>query len=122
MTRKNIFRESIELQLKAKEIGLDWLEVSGVIHKLKEETEEVIEAINTEDKIAMKEEIGDLLFTVLCLSRHLDIKPEEILDQANKKFNFRYIQVLNHLKKQDKKYAEPKEMEKIWQVIKNQKQ
>ena len=77
--------------LSAKEIGLDWLEVSGVIHKLKEETDEVIEAIDLEDKMAMREEIGDLLFTVLCLSRHLDISPDEILDSANKKFNARCL-------------------------------
>ena len=120
MSKKSIFQESIDLQLKAKEIGLDWLEVSGVIHKLKEETDEVIEAIDLEDKIAMREEIGDLLFTVLCLSRHLDINPDEILDSANKKFNTRYIQVLNYLKKQGKDYAGPKEMEEIWQIIKKQ--
>tara|TARA_B100001094_G_C17702948_1_gene563607 strand:+ start:220 stop:585 length:366 start_codon:yes stop_codon:yes gene_type:complete len=120
MNKKNIFQESIDLQLKAREIGLDWLEVSGVIQKLKEETEEVIEAINLEDKMAMREEIGDLLFTVLCLSRHLDISPDEILDSANKKFNTRYIRVFNYLKKQGKDYANPKEMEEIWQIIKKE--
>ena len=120
MSKKNIFQESIDLQLKAKEIGLDWLEVSGVIHKLKEETEEVIEAINSKDKMAMREEIGDLLFTILCLSRHLDLRPDEILDLANKKFDARYTQVLNYLKKNGKDYADPKEMEDIWQMIKKQ--
>ena len=82
MNKKTIFQESIDLQLKAKAIGLDWLEVEGVIGKLKEETQEVIEAIELADKSAIREELGDLLFTILCLSRHLDINPEDILDSA----------------------------------------
>ena len=59
MNKKTIFQESIDLQLKAKEIGLDWLEVDGVINKLSEETDEVIEAITSGDRLAIKEELGD---------------------------------------------------------------
>ena len=120
MNKKTIFQESIDLQLKAKEIGLDWLEVDGVINKLSEETDEVIEAITTGDRSAIKEELGDLFFTLLCLSRHLEQCPEEILTSANKKFESRYTKVLNHLTKMDKNYAGPKEMEQIWQIIKKQ--
>ena len=118
MNKKTIFQESIDLQLKAKEIGLDWLEVDGVINKLSEETDEVIEAIKSGDRSAIKEELGDLFFTLLCLSRHLEQCPEEILTSANKKFESRYTKVLNHLNMMDKKYADPEEMEQIWQIIK----
>ena len=121
MNKKTIFQESIDLQLKAKAIGLDWLEVEGVIGKLKEETQEVIEAIELADKSAIREELGDLLFTILCLSRHLDINPEDILDSANKKFKSRYTKVLNYLKKEKISYANPQEMEKIWRNIKKEK-
>ena len=120
MNKKTIFQESIDLQLKARAIGLDWLDVDGVINKLNEETREVIEAITSGEKIAIKEELGDLLFTLLCLSRHLEICPEEILDLANKKFKSRYTKVLNHLNKINKSYAGPEEMEKIWRIIKKQ--
>ena len=120
MSKKTIFQESIDLQLKARAIGLDWLDVDGVINKLNEETREVIEAINSGESIAIKEELGDLLFTFLCLSRHLEISPEEILDLANKKFESRYTKVLNHLDKINKNYAGPEEMEKIWRIIKKQ--
>ena len=120
MNKKRIFQESIDLQLKARAIGLDWLDVDGVINKLNEETREVIEAINSGERTAIKEELGDLLFTLLCLSRHLEICPEEILDLANKKFESRYTKVLNHLNKINKNYAGPEEMEKIWQIIKKQ--
>jgi len=120
MSKKTIFQESIDLQLKARAIGLDWLDVDGVINKLNEETREVIEAINSGESIAIKEELGDLLFTFLCLSRHLEISPDEILDLANKKFESRYTKVLNHLDKINKNYAGPEEMEKIWRIIKKQ--
>ena len=55
MNKKTIFQESIDLQLKARAIGLDWLEVDGVINKLNEETREVIEAITSGERIAIKE-------------------------------------------------------------------
>ncbi len=45
MNKKDIFKESMDLQIKAKDIGLDWLEIDGVITKLKEETQEVEAAI-----------------------------------------------------------------------------
>lgn len=120
MNKKTIFQESIDLQLKAKEIGLDWLEVNGVVNKLYEEANEVVEAIASGDKLTIKEELGDLFFTLLCLSRHLEQCPEEILTLANKKFESRYTKVLNHLSKTGKSYADPEEMEKIWQIIKKQ--
>lgn len=120
MNKKNIFTESLDLQIAAKNIGLDWLEVDGIISKIKEETQEVDEAIKNEDNLAIKEELGDLIFTILCLMRHLNHDPEEIIDLANTKFKKRYQQVLNLLNQQGKNYANPEEMEKLWQIIKKQ--
>ncbi len=48
MTKKDIFKESMDLQIKAKDIGLDWLEIDGVITKLKEETQEVQVAMTSQ--------------------------------------------------------------------------
>ena len=45
MNKKNIFKESLDLQIAAKNIGLDWLEIEGIIDKMKEETKEVDDAI-----------------------------------------------------------------------------
>ena len=118
MNKKNIFKESMDLQIAAKSIGLDWLEVDGIISKIREETEEVDEAIKNHDNTAIKEELGDLVFTILCLMRHLDYDPEEIIELANLKFKKRYEQVLKLLKKEGKNYANPEEMEKLWQIIK----
>ena len=121
MNKKNIFQESIDLQLEAKEIGLDWLDIDGVLKKLREETDEVTEAISQNNEQSMKEELGDLLFTFLCLTRHLHCDPENVLQLANEKFSKRYNKVLDLLKSRGKSYAEPEEMEELWQIIKAKK-
>ena len=95
MTEKNIFDESMILQIQAKEVGLDWLEIKGVMNKLKEEIKEVEEAIEVDDQAKIKEEIGDLLFTIICLTRHLKINPNLILKLANEKFRARFEKVLS---------------------------
>jgi len=121
MSNKNIFKKSLELQLKAKDIGLDWLEIEGVISKLKEETAEVEEAIENNDKEAINEELGDLFFTFLCLTRHLDCDPEEVLGLANIKFKKRFDEVKELLKKEEMTYANPEEMDRLWRIIKKEK-
>jgi len=118
MDKKNIFKESFDLQVAAKKIGLDWLETDGIINKINEETQEVDEAIKQQDAVAIKEELGDLTFTLLCLMRHLNCEPEEIIELANTKFKKRYEQILNLLQQEGKGYASPEEMEKLWQIIK----
>ena len=119
MNKKDIFKESMDLQIKARDIGLDWLEIDGVITKLKEETQEVQEAIENKDKQAIREELGDLFFTFLCLTRHLKLDPQDILDNANIKFEKRFNQINSILKEKGKSFANPKEMEELWQIIKN---
>ena len=121
MNKKDIFKESMDLQIKAKDIGLDWLEIDGVITKLKEETQEVQEAIENKDKQAIREELGDLFFTFLCLTRHLKLDPQDILDNANIKFEKRFNQINSILKEKGKSFANPKEMEELWQIIKSKK-
>ena len=120
MNEKNIFEESIDLQIQAKKIGLDWLEIDGIISKLKEETKEVEEAITGKDQESIKEELGDLFFTFLCLTRHLKIDPNQVLMSANLKFKKRFEQVKSLLEKNGKSFANPEEMEKLWQLIKKQ--
>ena len=118
MNEKNIFEESIDLQIQAKKIGLDWLEIDGIISKLKEETKEVEQAIIGKDQESIKEELGDLFFTFLCLTRHLKIDPNQVLMSANLKFKKRFEKVKSLLEKDGKCFANPEEMEKLWQLIK----
>ena len=76
-----------KVQKKAAKVGFDWLDVSGAVEKLKEETDELLEAINT---VSAKEEIGDILFTVVNIARFLDIDPEEALTGSTDKFIKRF--------------------------------
>ena len=118
MSKKNIFDESMILQIQAKQIGLDWLEIRGIINKLKEETKEIEEAIKSNDNGSIQEELGDLLFTVICLARHLKINPNEILKSANRKFQTRFEKVTSIMRERGKELVSPDEMEEIWQLAK----
>jgi len=75
---------------KAGRVGFDWPSADSVIPKIEEEWKEVLEARSQgNDRIA--EEIGDLLFALAQFSRHLGIRPEEALAQANRKFKNRFL-------------------------------
>ena len=70
--------------------GFDWPSVDGVVAKLKEETSELESEIASGDANSAAEELGDLLFTVANLARHLKVDPELALRDANAKFRFRF--------------------------------
>jgi len=79
-----------KLQKRAARRGFDWRSVQGVIAKLEEEIAEVSEAIASGDRNAMDEEMGDVLFCCVNLSRHLQIDAEGALRRANNKFERRF--------------------------------
>jgi nucleoside triphosphate diphosphatase len=74
----------------AAQCGFDWPSVHGVLAKLEEETAELRAEIAGDDRAAVTEELGDLLFTVANLARHLKIDPELALRDANRKFRYRF--------------------------------
>lgn len=83
--------EAAKLGSKAAKVGFDWPEVSGLLSKVREETAEIeaeLEAVPEKAKVA--EEVGDLLFTVVNLARHLKVDPEMALRDANAKFRRRF--------------------------------
>ncbi|MEG5263916.1 nucleoside triphosphate pyrophosphohydrolase [Pseudomonas sp. JDS28PS106] len=83
-----------KLQKRAAEVGFDWPEALPVVDKVREELDEVLEAMSENDTAAVAEEIGDLLFVVVNLARHLKVDPETALRSANGKFDrrFRFIE------------------------------
>ncbi|HXR01412.1 MAG TPA: nucleoside triphosphate pyrophosphohydrolase [Pseudomonas sp.] len=83
-----------KLQKRAAQVGFDWPEALPVIDKVREELDEVLEAMADNDGEAIGEEIGDLLFVVVNLARHLKVDPENALRAANGKFErrFRFIE------------------------------
>ncbi|MEW6175990.1 MAG: nucleoside triphosphate pyrophosphohydrolase [Pseudomonadota bacterium] len=83
-----------KLQKRAAQVGFDWPEALPVVDKVREELGEVLEAMSENDPQAIAEELGDLLFVVVNLARHLKVDPENALRAANGKFErrFRFIE------------------------------
>ncbi len=83
-----------KLQRRAAQVGFDWPEALPVLDKVREELDEVLEAMSENDPQAIAEELGDLLFVVVNLARHLKVEPEAALRAANGKFErrFRFIE------------------------------
>ena len=111
---------SHRLQQKAAYAGFDWDNVNDVWDKLYEELDELKIAYDLGSKGAIEEEIGDMLFSIVNLSRHLDIHAEDILRKANKKFVKRFKKVEEELEAKGKSVEEAslEDMDKIWEKIK----
>lgn len=85
---------AIKLQKRMAQVGFDWPEALPVVDKVREELDEVLEAMSENDPQAISEEVGDLLFVVTNLARHLKVDPESALRAANAKVErrFRFIE------------------------------
>ncbi|MEN9822698.1 MAG: hypothetical protein RLZ04_1124 [Actinomycetota bacterium] len=78
------------VQRKAAKVGFDWPDVDGALPKIAEEAAEVREAAEQGDEAAVREEVGDLLFAVVNVARHLKVDPEDALRRATAKFRVRF--------------------------------
>ncbi len=107
-----------KLQSRAAQVGFDWPEVSGVFDKLHEEIDELREAWT--DPAQRADELGDVLFTCVNLSRHAGEDPEAVLRQANRKFEhrFRSMEAIAAQKKQDLANLDTEHLEQLWQQAK----
>jgi len=83
-----------KLQKRAAQVGFAWPEALTVVDKVRDALDEVLEAMSESDPQAIAEELGDLLFVVVNLARHLKVDPENALRAANGKFErrFRFIE------------------------------
>jgi tetrapyrrole methylase family protein/MazG family protein len=81
------------VQRKAKKLGFDWPDVHGALPKIAEEAAELVEAAASGDVAHATDELGDLLFAVVNVARHLDIEPESALRAATAKFRGRFEEV-----------------------------
>jgi MazG family protein len=86
-----------KLGTRASTVGFDWRDRDGVRAKIREELDELDEAIGTRDADNINEEFGDLLFAVVNLARHLDVDAEQSLTAANRKFEKRFRNMEEHI-------------------------
>lgn len=112
--------KAYRIQEKVGHVGFDWNEASEVVGKIKEEIAEFEEAFQLNNKDALHSELGDLLFSIVNLARHLDLKAEEALDDTNKKFIKRFQYIEKKLAEIGKTPAEStlKEMDVFWEESK----
>ncbi len=103
-----------KLQRRASSVGFDWDDAAKVVDKIAEEAREVVEA--GLDQAKREEEIGDLLFVVANLARHLKVDPEAALRAANAKFvrRFRFIEDELEAAGRSPAAASLDEMEALW--------
>ncbi|WP_439234235.1 nucleoside triphosphate pyrophosphohydrolase [Lonepinella koalarum] len=113
-----------KLQKKCANVGFDWTDINDVFNKVQEELQEVKQELNQPqlDQTKIQEEIGDLLFATVNLSRHLKCNAEESLRQANHKFERRFRAVENKLQQQNKTFEQSNliEMDILWDEVKKE--
>lgn len=83
-------QKAFKIQKRVAALGFDWSAVSQVWAKVDEEIDELKSAIEEKDQDAINDEMGDLLFSLVNLARHLKVNPEVALRQANNKFSGRF--------------------------------
>ena len=109
-----------KIQKRAKSVGFDWQNESDVIKKIDEEIDELKRAKVSQKKEDISEEIGDLFFTLVNLSRHYNLEPEDIIRKANLKFETRFRKMEDEANKTkvNLEDLEINELEALWQKIK----
>jgi ATP diphosphatase len=111
---------ALKLQAKAGRVGFDWNDPRAVLAKIREEADEIEAELDRGDKTAMAAEVGDLLFAVVNLARHLDADPEGVLRGTNLKFERRFASIERALVARGKtpKDASLAEMDALWNEAK----
>src|SRR5580698_2639984 len=105
--------EAGKIGAKAANVGFDWPDVTGVVGKLREETAELEVEMGAGDSMTIGEEVGDLLFTVANLARHMKIDPELALRDANAKFRRRFA-AMEVATKRPLEELSAAELEELW--------
>jgi tetrapyrrole methylase family protein / MazG family protein len=112
--------KAFRVQEKVGRYGFDWKKPDDVIAKVREEIAEFEEALQSGEKSKQEHELGDLLFSLVNLGRHLEMQPEEALNAAVRRFTIRFQYIEDHLREQGKTLSDSNlaEMDKLWDEAK----
>ena len=122
--------EAHQLSTKAARVGFDWQRIEDIFAKIQEELDELRAAILVHaeskaeaDHARVREEVGDLLFAVTNIARHLQVEPEAAMKLTNRKFRrrFRYIEETLRARGQEFEATTLDELEALWQEAKAEK-
>lgn len=126
-TKAPALMEAHQISTKVARVGFDWTQIKDIFEKLREEVDELREAISAHaetkgeaDHEHVREEIGDLLFVVTNIARRLNVEPEAALKLSNRKFRRRFSHIETRLREQDRKFEQTtlEELEELWQEAK----
>jgi MazG family protein len=111
---------AVKLQKRAARIGFDWTEPEPIFDKLEEEVNELREAMALKNADAIEDELGDVLFVVANIARHLKLDPETALRRGNAKFSRRFQQVEQQARAQSTDMSDFSldDLESFWQRAK----
>jgi nucleoside triphosphate diphosphatase len=115
---------AMELQRKASSVGFDWNDPRAVLHKIREEADEIEAALDRNDTEELCAETGDLLFALVNLARHVGADPEHALRATNAKFERRFSYIERALAAQGRSIesASLDEMDALWNDAKSAEQ
>lgn len=119
--RLSPFLQAYRLQEKAAALGFDWASPEALWPKLQEELSELHQALQNQNYTQAAAELGDVLFVLVNLSRHLKLDPESALQKTNTKFRQRFTWMENALQQNENKNlheCSPEELEQYWQASK----
>jgi tetrapyrrole methylase family protein / MazG family protein len=108
------------LQDKASRVGFDWPDVAGPLDKVLEELGELKAEIASNDKERIGEELGDLLFSVVAVARHLEVNAEDVLREASGRFDWRFREM--EKSQSDLTGCSADELEDLWEQAKSKEQ
>jgi ATP diphosphatase len=111
---------AMQLQRKASSVGFDWNDPRAVLHKIREEADEIEAALDRKDAEELAGETGDLLFALVNLARHVGADPEMALRSTNAKFERRFAYIERTLAAQERSLesASLEEMDALWDEAK----
>jgi len=111
---------ALKLQAQAGEVGFDWNDPLAVLAKIREEANEIETELAAGNRATAGAEVGDLLFAVVNLARHLDVDPEATLRATNQKFERRFAAIERALAERGKtpQAATLEEMDELWNEAK----
>jgi ATP diphosphatase len=112
--------QAMKLQRKASTVGFDWNDPRAVLQKIREEADEIEVALDHDDRAGTTEEIGDLLFALVNLARHVNADPEIALRKTNAKFERRFAYIERALAAKGRKLEDASlaEMDALWNEAK----